>query len=359
MKRSILLLFLASVFVLCKANDGVFYASGNTLIPVVETQVELKREFLKLKRDGEYMVVDVDFTFFNPGEAKEVIVGFVTPPAGGDISDDEAEHPQVSGFSVKVNGESLEYKITRMEDTGFQLPDQVARGDDFVYYFDVKFEKGETRIQHRYRYRGGSSVELLSDFDYRITTGKMWANGEIGEFNLEIDMGDGAYYSIPAQFMEETEEALPWEPLGGSIISKPMKSFFESTVCMVKQYGKGVSLKLEHFKPDYDIFVAEYQPFNEVYLWTENREENPFIDEPYFLVPGYGSESELHELDKETIALIRNYFFAKYGYAFKSKKYQQVFEKFIWYKAIPGKKVVLPKEEQEYVELLKKVEDDL
>lgn len=37
------------------ANDGVFYAQGNHLIPVKETSIELKKEVLNLTRDGEWM----------------------------------------------------------------------------------------------------------------------------------------------------------------------------------------------------------------------------------------------------------------------------------------------------------------
>jgi len=76
-------------------------------------------------------------------------------------------------------------------------------------------------------------------------------------------------------------------------------------------------------------------------------------------MPGYAEESELYELEKEGLSLLRNYFFAKYGYAFKSKKLQDTFSKFIWYKPMPGKKVILPEVEQDYVDLLKKVEEKL
>ncbi|MBL0016272.1 MAG: hypothetical protein IPP17_07460 [Bacteroidetes bacterium] len=62
------------------ANDGVFYAQGNHLVPVKETVVQLKKEILKLKRIGDYMAVDVYFEFYNPGPEKTEIVGFVTPP---------------------------------------------------------------------------------------------------------------------------------------------------------------------------------------------------------------------------------------------------------------------------------------
>ncbi len=172
-------------------------------------------------------------------------------------------------------------------------------------------------------------------------------------------MGDGAYYSVPTTFFENEEQKVGWRTMGETVISGPMKNLFQSNVRMVKQYGKGVSLRIQNFKPDFDISIAEYQPFNEVYLWTENKEDNPFLDEPYFLIPGYGEESELYELDKKQLAYLRNYFYAKYGYAFKKREYQELFSKFIWYKPIQGKNVVLPEEERDYVELLKKVEDNL
>lgn len=366
MKRTILLLLLALVSSWATANDGVFYAAGNTLIPIKETLVELEKEILRLTRDGEYMIVDVDFTFNNPGGEKEVIVGFVTPPAAGDVDYELMAHPQVFDFVTKIDGESIPFKVATLDKTGFKLDKGVAYGEDFVYHFPVTFKPGKTRIQHRYRYRGGSSVEMLAEFEYRITTGKMWANGEIGDFTLEIDMGDGSYYSIPTTFFDEDKHEgeegsleTPWKAQDLSILSDPMKNFFNSEVRMVKQYGGGVSLHMTHFKPDYDIMVGEYQLFNEVYLWTADRADNPFLDEPYFLSPGYAEESELYELEKEGLSMLRNYFFAKYGYAFKSQKLQETFGKFIWYKAIPGKKIILPEAEQDYIDLLKKVENNL
>jgi hypothetical protein len=50
-----------SVFV--NANDGAFYMNGNQLIPVNETQVELRKEILTVKRVGRNILIDVDYTF--------------------------------------------------------------------------------------------------------------------------------------------------------------------------------------------------------------------------------------------------------------------------------------------------------
>ena len=142
------------------ANDGVFYASGNGLVPKEETTIELRKEVLKLKR---------------------------------------------------------------MEKSGFRVGPELGEGSDFVYHFEVPFRKGENRILHTYTYRGGSGVEVVHDFSYRLTTGKTWANGVIGDFTLEIDLGKGAYYAIPASFREDGRLA-EWEAIGKSKLSKPITS---------------------------------------------------------------------------------------------------------------------------------------
>ena len=63
MRKNVLSLILFVLFVanLSFANDGVFYVQGNNLIPLQETQVELRKEILKFYiKDFEWMDVDVD-----------------------------------------------------------------------------------------------------------------------------------------------------------------------------------------------------------------------------------------------------------------------------------------------------------
>ncbi len=58
---------LISSFLFCSvytyANDGAFYMNGNQLIPVNESQVELRKEILTVKRVGRNILIDVDYTF--------------------------------------------------------------------------------------------------------------------------------------------------------------------------------------------------------------------------------------------------------------------------------------------------------
>lgn len=83
--RKFIFILLVTFFQETKANDGVFYATGNTLVPLKETTIRLKKEILNLERKGDWVQVDIYFEFFNPGPEKELTVGFVTPPADGDV----------------------------------------------------------------------------------------------------------------------------------------------------------------------------------------------------------------------------------------------------------------------------------
>jgi len=170
------------------ADDGVFYATGNTLIPLKETTIRLKKEILNLERNDNWLQVDIYFEFFNPGDEKELTVGFVTPPAQGDITEEEAKHPQIEDFMVMAGDRLLPYKIARMQETGFKVASKIADGYDFVYYFTIKFGKGITVIRHSYLYKGSGSVDINQGFEYRLTTGTTWANSAIDDFELNIDM---------------------------------------------------------------------------------------------------------------------------------------------------------------------------
>ena len=81
--KYILIFLLIPTFGVLYANDGAFYMNGNHLIPVNETQVELSKEILTIKREGRNILIDVDYTFYNPGKAKKVLMGFEAPMPRG------------------------------------------------------------------------------------------------------------------------------------------------------------------------------------------------------------------------------------------------------------------------------------
>ena len=84
--RIVLSLFILLLSQCLYANDGAFYASGNQLIPISETEISVQKEVLKIKKlDNKYIQVSVYYEFFNPGNAKEIIVGFEAMSPNGDV----------------------------------------------------------------------------------------------------------------------------------------------------------------------------------------------------------------------------------------------------------------------------------
>lgn len=351
------------------ANDGVFYASGNTLVPLQETQVELRREVLKFfVVDHEFMHVKIDFEFFNPGAARTLTVGFVTPPADGDVSDEEQKHPFVSNFTVNVNGKIIAFKIKKMNETSFKMGDAEREGDDFVYYFPVTFKSGLNRIRHTYRFRGSSGVELQRAFDYQITTGKRWANKQIDDFEMQIHLDNGVF-AIPASFQADGKLA-EWKIVGDGVVEDQTRQWFSSDEPRVRMVhlNKGyLLLKEKNFKPDTDIFFGEYNwGAGWASTWCDFGQEcfEPDALEKvvkfFDLNPYEGYEDEdFSSLNKKELKYVRNYFYAVRGLAFKNAELKNFYSQFFWYKpneSMRADNIQLSKAESVFIAKIKKFE---
>ena len=322
-----------------QANDCVFYATGNTLIPLKETTIRLKKEILNLERRGDWIQVDIYFEFFNPGIERELTVGFVTPPADGDVTDEEAKHPFVKDFMVMLGDRILPYKIARMSETGFKVNSKAASGYDFVYHFNIKFAPGITIIRHSYLYKGGGSVEANKDFDYRLTTGTTWANSGIDDFELNINMGDDSYFTVPASF---GTVAAAWQLAGIGRISKnsPGIPFMgdEGGKLKVVYIRKGkLQLRASNFKPAQDLSVTFWQLHNEINLWCDKSVKNDFSG-MMDLVWGDSVESTVSQLTDQELRLYRNLNYARVGYDFKDEILKKAFSKYNWYIPDPALK---------------------
>jgi hypothetical protein len=366
----ILLSFLLSWPVI--ANDGVFYAQGNTLIPLQETQVELRKEVLKFYLvDHNFAKVDVYFEFFNPGPTKTVTVGFVTPPAEGDISEQAAKKPFISAFTVDVNGRKLPFKIKRLRETTFNLEkkeDDFDKSDYFVYYFPVTFKKGLNIIRHTYRYRGGESVETDRDFSYQITTGKAWANKRIDDFELQIHPDHGIFY-LPARFVRG-EKTADWEIAGDGVIEEKVRNPFgeESPQIRLAHLNRGYFLfKAENFKPDFDISFGEY---NWAAGWTKQwcgvsaecagQETLDKIARFFSLNPESDPESvDFEELAANDFKYLRNYFYAVRGLDFQDQDLRRFFGRFFWYKPdkmLKAENIKLSRAEDLFLKRIREIE---
>lgn len=97
--KSLILVFAAICAFPCSgmANDGLFYTSGNQLVPLNESQISVSKEVLTicLNANGT-ATVDVQYDFLNPEkEERCVTVGFVADApqnfTGQQLQ--ETEHP--------------------------------------------------------------------------------------------------------------------------------------------------------------------------------------------------------------------------------------------------------------------------
>ena len=365
---AIVLSFLIGLFP-AKANDGVFYAQGNSLFPLQETRIELRKEILKFfVRDFNYVDVDVYFEFYNPDGDRKLTVGFVSPPAMGDFGDEEFDHPRISNFTVVVNDESLEHKVAKMEDTSFNADELEVDGFDYVYYFDVNFKPGLNRVRHTYRFKGGGSVETMRDFDYQITTGKRWANKQIDDFTLELHLDEGIF-NLPARFVKGGKLA-NWKIVGDGVMKTKAETFYEfddATIRMAHLNRGYIELKEKNFRPDFDIHISEFN-------WFTGRIEkmcksgrkcltDKEVERLGILMsrsPGdYIEVVQLKELSKKELKMMRNFGFALRGYEFKSADLKAFYSKFFWYKpdaSLKAEDIELSEAEKAFIEKVRSVE---
>lgn len=332
-----------------KANDGVFYARGNTLFPVKETEIRMDKEFLSLTREGDFVNIVVQFEFFNPGGAKELVVGFVTPPGSGDIEEEEAEHPQIQDFTVQMNGLPLKWSVARVNGTGYQLSEDIADENEFLYHFTAPFKSGLNRIQHTYRFKATEWVEAPFIAEYVLTTGTTWAGGEIGDFTLEINMGENIVFTLPWSFSENGEPA-PWRLEGSGALATDKRNFIDRPFKVVSMEKGKVVLHQTHFRPQLNLDIYEFYIHNEVYLWMPNDTENPLsaLMFEYMIFEPVATEL-IDTYTAEQLRLFRNFLYARQGYSFQDKALKALFDQCIWYRPranLRMEDIVLPARDQ-------------
>ncbi|RPI16389.1 MAG: hypothetical protein EHM58_12025 [Ignavibacteriae bacterium] len=262
MRISYVLLFFILFTGISSANDGSFYASGGNLYPMEETSIELKKEILTLKKvQDNWISVDVYFEFYNPGDKRILTVGFVTPSANGDVDFETSEHPQIKDFTVILNDASLPFKINKTIDSSSKSINFDQYTYNFIYYFDAEFKNGMNIIKHSYLFRGSTGVEGTS-YDYHLQTGTSWANGEIEDFELNIDLGPGIHY-LPATFHSKND-SVDWKIIGTGKFYPKLRTYYgwefdEVRWDRIVEIQSGyVSYMTKNFQPYHDLKVGEY-----------------------------------------------------------------------------------------------------
>ena len=231
------------------ANDGVYYTSGNFLVPLRETDISAKKEVLEITLcKDSFATVTVDYTFYNNSEDKTVTMAFeaAAPYNAWVPINRQGSHPFIEDFTVLFNGEPLPYRnalvgitanFSSSEDArnrkdylapldpnewkGYgEVADSLLPMDDvlinpalpdsfcsfaYAYYFDAPFRKGENRVRHTYRYKMSWGVGRDYEVSYTLTPVTRWRGGQVDDFTLriksetdrEIVMNDSLFLGAP------------------------------------------------------------------------------------------------------------------------------------------------------------------
>ena len=262
-----LFVFSANIY----ANDGAFYFKGNQLVPTTEIDISVRKEILTLKKiRNQFIEVTVYYEFYNPGNAKEIIVGFEAFQPEGDVNGTpkNGKHPYMRDFSVELNNNILPYQVAYVQDStyakngvikGKNLSDFESIYDFFyVYHFKAKFKKGLNIIKHTYNYDVSGGIDFNYDFEYVLTAANRWGNNQIDDFTLIIDNGEFETFNINKSFFKNKSDWL----INGIGKMEDKTVYEQETVNFHIQKGN-IIFKKKNFKPSGELFVFSQNSFSQ------------------------------------------------------------------------------------------------
>ena len=374
MKKAVILLAWVLSFIGAKANDGVYFTSGNQLIPITETEISVKKEVLDITRQNQKIQVHVYYEFFNPGNEKTLLVGFEALPPGGawDITEEEykklTDHPYIQDFTVFINGQRLNYQVSHVEngevyyhngkfdELSKQRELELGRESDFseginylfVYHFDATFKKGLNIVEHTYTFDESIYVGAEYFFDYVLTAANRWANNQIDDFTLNINMGERESFSIKPSFFNSASE---WTINGVGRISDGGDLYFNEPLFHIQKGG--ITFHKKNFHPEGELVINKIDIFV-ILMWgdKDSGEVRNNVKQQYSSLRILGFEDEF-SLTKDDKRILRNLPFAYRGFVFKTESLQRFFESTAWYVPNPeyeDKIEELPESEKEWVE---------
>ncbi|NME71069.1 YARHG domain-containing protein [Flammeovirga aprica] len=373
--KKLTFIFLALITLRVFANDSAYYASGNQLIPITETDICVTKEVLTIEKKTVYeqndagetvgkqyfAYVTVDYTFFNPGPEKTILVGFEAPSPNGDVdgTPKNGAHPYISDFDVNVNSELLEFKTSIVNTENYYVNNKInAKTEEeiinngfdqnspdfyYVYHFNANFKSGLNKITHTYRFNMSGSVMGGYNFDYILTAANRWGNNQIDDFTLIIDMGISEIFSMRNTFFDDKSE---WKiPYGKCYDSGDEKTKF------ITGTGRVIFHK-KNFKPKGELYLGSSR--------DEREYGYPAFDYSIYGLPEYINSdiSSTRSVDENSFKILRNLPFALRGYVFKTEVIQEYYSSQWWYSPKPEYKATLDELSSEEINWLEKVKSN-
>ena len=367
--------FLATCFATpTSANDSSYYASGNQIIPLQETDISVKKEILTIKRiEGNKVRVTVDYTFHNPKEEKSLLMGFEADSPQGDMdpAPRNSAHPYIENFSVTLNGKNIPHKISF-----FSLPfgeegkqqklytiDELEKHLTvpkvrnlhavdlcYVYHFPATFPPGETKLIHTYEYTISGAVYTSTSIDYLLSPALRWANKQIDDFTLTIDLGEFQQYHLSPSFFDNLDN---WTPQGRVKIAmedvKNEMSDVTAPMMTVWQQHGSVTFHAKNFKPK-----GELSLFANRFLFRDEILDSKSLKLSLQEYPWLHDELTLK--DEFTRKALENLPYARRGYVFQNKELKAFYESQPWHMPDPDyKHPTLSEREKEWLQKLREL----
>ncbi len=350
-----LLLFALLISCMASANDGVFFAKGNQLIPINETDISVKKEILTLKRvRNQFIEVTVYYEFFNPKEEKKITVGFEAFSPSGDVdgAPKNGLHPYMRDFTVELNNDILQYKVAYVSDSLYNQNGKIKSIDlatfkgskegnevDFyyVYHFEASFKKGLNIIKHTYNYDLSGSIDYKYDFEYVLTAANRWGNKQIDDFTLIIDNGEFESFYVDKTFFKDAGEWL----INGIGKSENVKG-------NIAAYIEKDALKFHIQKGNIIFQKKNFSPKGELFLFAKNYvglDDFSYIPFSYYQTDNIGKPQ--NDFQRK---ILKNLPFARRGYIFQSSDLNKFYRQMDWYipnpNYVPDPEILTPEEKQ-------------
>jgi hypothetical protein len=289
-----LLFFALFSFILTRlyANDTFFYIAGGNLVPVEQNQtnVEMREETINMELFDSYYSVTVDFIFYNNSRDENLLVGFpyLLQKQGG------MTVTSIYDFKTWVNDVPVEYSSNSIKISEQGIFERIA---NHAFTKNVYFPSREiTRIRVQYNADYGEvPYEIMASYYYG--SGRPW-DKNIGKITINIRNNIKKFDAWIYQF------DIPRINASNHI----------------KWQGDTMRITLENVEPAEDdilqIYLADrlwnhYPP-----VLTANR----FRDRA-----GVLDRSKLSLLSSAQLRLLRNAFYALYGYNFRDENLKSIF----------------------------------
>ncbi len=315
------LLALTLTFGAAQANDTAIGGNGVTLLPIKNDNITMVDEHIVIDgvptKDGLVSGWKVHCTFHFKNETdkpQKLTMGFpfqrkIEDLSGGEFPPEDPDPkkmspadkafylaPFIKSFTTKVRGVAVKSKEIEIKDK------RSPYGQAWVW--DVEFAPGETiEVINTYEHES-SSDPIRYWVDYILLTGKNWKGGKIGRSQLEVRPNIDFFLDDPLDYGVD-EIKLEQSPKG----------------VRMEQEGKFRKFvwDLKDFAPDEDLHCSFFPAQWALIYWKQMEKDDPF-----------------ENYDCEDLRLMRNAYYAWYGYPFQSPDLKAHFSKMFWYKENPN-----------------------